>query len=71
MVNGLLPALQFSFQADSRAVLVKLRRPCLHLHRLGSWANLNLTIRSSRARFAASAKAAKILPSPLPQIGPA
>src|SRR5690606_29205377 len=38
---------------SSRAILVKLRWPCLHLQRVASWANLKLTIRSSRRRFAA------------------
>ena len=37
----------------SRAILVKLRWPCLHLQRVGSRAILKLTIHSSRCRFAA------------------
>ena len=53
MVQSLEPPSPASLQADSRSVLVKLRRPCLHLQPVGSWANLALTIRPSRRRFAA------------------
>ena len=71
MWKSLEPFSPASLQADSRPVLVKLRRPCLHLQRLGSRANLNLTIRSSRARFAASAEQRNIVTLPWPRSGPA